>query len=252
MIKRWLKLLGPDASSILQNAKIIAEIIAIALAGFWALFTFPDFKKVANHLAAVKARHELEKKIKSDVKIQLRHLGPVGHGKYAYDIVYSYDITNTSADDVKIAVASLEWYTGQLAKPELQSFRANIPTEEGPIKWESHGIAVHYQLLFKETETNKQFETFVTEGYPGKSTPSREVVVLKDAREGAGSYYPDEVRSEFQTIHVEETPDAWVGFVLLLGVIDDHEETEQYHDYQFVHLAVPSISSEERPGPPAK
>jgi hypothetical protein len=195
-------------------------------AGVWAVFVYLSFQRVANHLAAEQAKSKLEARIKIDPKIEVRNLGSVGQDRSAYDVRYSYDITITSASSVTIEVASLEWFKGHLKHAGTQSFRANLPNERGSIHWDSLGIQVAS-----------------LEGYDAASlvgsccTKDREVRLLQDA-EVVGVYGPGEVTSDYQTIHLEETADGWVGFVLFIGVRKRDGSLEQYYDQHHVHLAV--------------
>lgn len=227
-------------SRYLQNSKMILEMLAIVGAAAWTLHHYRDIERITNRLASEQAKHRLEARIKLDPKIEIRNLGPTGQGRYAYDIVYTYTITNVSATKVRIRIASLEWLIGRPAPEGLNLFRANLPDQKGPINWERRGIEVNYEPGLDQSKLKKVIGT--------STNASREIVQLEDEEGGVGSYDPDDIFTMFQTIHVVETPDKWVGFVLLIGlkVNDCNDCLEQYYDSRHVHLAATPTSSEEK------
>jgi len=224
-----IKLPPAGTSSRLQNARAIVEIVGFLGAGAWAVFTYPWF---ANQLAAEQLKRKLEKKINVEAHITIRNVGSIDKKHNAYDITYHRDIINLSISKVKVEVCSLEWFVGELANG-MQYFRANLPGKAGPITWKSLGIEVHREPEFDD----KRLYALLQQNL----NTSREVLVLADSERGIGPYNPEERSSDFQTIHVVETPDKWVGFALLIGLRTD-EGLEQYYDYRHVHLAMAARS----------
>jgi hypothetical protein len=221
----------PKTTSRIQDAKAIVEILAMVGGGIWAFFAYQSFNKIANHLATEQAKHKLEERIKIDSKIELRNMGPVGYDRFAYDVRYIYDTTVTSARSVKIDFVICEWFIGTLAGTDRHFFKANLPTQEGPLSWLSLGVEAHRADDFAETKL------------PDSIKKSSNRLVLHDER-GVGEYSPEDVIKEYQTIHVEDTPDKWLGFALEIGLErTDGKPPDLYYDEHYVHLAAASPST---------
>jgi hypothetical protein len=213
-------------------------MLALVGGGVWAIYVYLSLNRVANHLAAEQAKHKLDARINVDSRIDLRNLGPVSHDRFSYDARYIYDITVTSARSVKIEFVTLEWFIGALAWTEDKSlFKANLPTQRGPLSWSRLGIETHMANDYAK----EKLRTLIG----GALDRPQKVIELKDER-GVGEYAPEDVIKEYQTIHVEDTPDKWIGFALKIGLEKPGEAPEMYYDEHYVHLAVASPSSEEQ------
>jgi hypothetical protein len=254
----------------LQNLKVIIEMLAVVGAGVWAVFIYLSVQKVTDYLAVEQAKlaveqskltleqakQKLDPSIKFiDPKIEIRNLGSVSQNRFSYDVRYSYDFTVNSARTVTVVVAAFEWFVGASAKHDkqprdgTQSFRANLPRQEGAIIWNSYGIIVHY---------SDDFYARAAKRLAGMSERNsnvkvvRNVSVLKDLDGGVGDWSPEEVIREFQTIHVVGTPDQWIGFHVsfLMRTGKDPRDLGEYYDDRVVNLAAGSTPREEKPKAP--
>ena len=70
-LRQTLNTLKPSGvAPVLQNLKLIVEMLALIGAGVWALFIYLTFQRVTNSLIVEQTKHKLEKRISIDPKIK--------------------------------------------------------------------------------------------------------------------------------------------------------------------------------------
>jgi len=217
----------PGLSPRLQNLKLIAEMVALACAGAWAFFIYWAVQEAAGKLSREQTKHKLEATINIDPKIAIRKLRQLSGARAAYEVKYRYDISVTSEKDTPIVFVALEWFIGTSGLDPTESFRANLPTTEGSIRWKSRGIEVH---------SKPSIDTNLLIG--PRTDWSREIVVKQDSEGGVGKYEPGESVKEERTFYVAAKSDEWVGFNLTIGVERGNGKIEGYYSKTGESLAV--------------
>lgn len=225
-----------EASSRLQNLKLLVEMTALVAAGLWALFIYLTVQRAANQLTREQTKHRLEATISIDPKAKITKLGPAGNGIWAFGVKYQYDISITSERNTPIAFVALEWFTGSPKQDPAHSFRANLPTTQGAITWTSRGVEVH---------TKPGFDAHLLTG--PLTDASREVYLEQESEGGVGEYEPGDSIKEERIFYIAAKPDEWVGFHLAIGVERANGKIEAYYSKDAESLAIETAPREAEP-----